>query len=152
MKLTLRSRVLGPMLGTLTEAVDFVDAIWDSLDWRLQRKLRAENRQRTLQQKLRELWEHYDKINVHDAIKNLVVNQVIDFAVGQAMRRGHDYYFRGWEELGIEGPLVGPTFGEAAKRYLRDGLQTQERKIPERQQAQTSRRLPGTAVDALFYR
>lgn len=143
----MRERLLGPLFGKLTETKDFVDAFWDALPWEIRRTWIG--RPRRLLDKMEDLYRHWDKVDIQKALKNLAYNEAMDFVIGRSSQALHKRYFEAMENLGITGPAVGPTYGEAARRYIRNGIPKTLR-TPRTPSPRT--RYPITTPDALFYR
>jgi len=156
-KLNLKSKLgrIGVLFGWLGEANDAIDAVWQALPNEYRHRVGKGNKH-TPQGKLRDLWDHYDQIDMWEAMKNLAYNQAVDFAVGKFNQVGNEAYFRGFDDLGITGPAVGPGFGGAQTRYLTEGAtrgiqETKENRYVRRPPP-PERRIPRTSADALFYR
>lgn len=146
----MREGLLGPLFGKLTEGVDFVESFWDALPWEVRR--RWIGRPRRVQDKLRDLYNHWDKVDMQAALKNLAYNEVMDLVIGRSSRALHDRYFRAWDDLGITPPAVGPTYGQAQQEYLRNAVPKTQKDPPSRPRAPSRPKYPTTTVDALFYR
>ena len=99
----MRARGLGGLLGALnavTEGLDFLDAFWDALpDW-------AKTPFATPQEKMGDLWEHWDALNPADVLENLLKEAAEDRFYGSrsaaqakrnAEQRPHGDLPFGWE-------------------------------------------------------
>lgn len=69
------------LIGFVTESADFIIAIWRALP----AKYRSSNP--TIQSDLRDIYNHFDKIDWTKAISNLLINEVQDRAIGAFGRR-----------------------------------------------------------------
>lgn len=147
-KLQLREALIGPLFGKLTETKDFVDALWDALPWEIRRTWIG--RPRRILDKMQDLYRHWAKVDMQKAIKNLAYNEVMDFVIGRSSQALHDRYFRAWDQLGITGPAVGPTFGQAQQEYIRNGIPKTQKDVYRRPPPRP--RYTTTSADALFYR
>lgn len=77
--------------GKLTEGADVVDALYDALPNNLKIKFRDTNynlQSATPQAKLKQLWEHWDKVDIDAALGNLAKNEIEDFIIGKAGQYG----------------------------------------------------------------
>lgn len=104
--------IAGRVFGAVTEAGDAVDAVYDALPEKLRRRERAKRHGRDprLQTKLRILWENWEEVDVVEAINNLALNHLQDYAIGQANRRTQ----RALTEAGWRRPVgfqAGNTLG-----------------------------------------
>lgn len=164
-KLTLRLPVLGRVLGNLSELRDFLQAIHDALPDEIKRKLYIERRGRKprIPDLLDELYRHWDDVNLLDAAKNIIIEQGKDIIIGRASKTFSRTWLQAHDDLGITPPPVTPLFGRRQQDYVSFGrvrndgtlYTSQTRRIsPPRKNPlrETRRKLPQTAVDALFYR
>lgn len=102
-KMDLIVRLLRGAVNFVTEGMDFVDAIYESIPnqnregyYRVQYYDRVQQRFRefwrggkgshTPQARIRTVWNHWEDANIGDAVHNLVQNQVEDYVIG---RLGH---------------------------------------------------------------
>lgn len=75
------SRLLGKILSGYSEVGDFVDSIHDALPKKYQTK------DGNMLDKLNDIYENWDKVDMSDAIENLVKNEIEDQIVGRIIGR-----------------------------------------------------------------
>ena len=73
-----------------TELSDAVDAVWDAIPWKDRIRYHEGKKNPRPDQKARALWDLFDKIEWNEAVKNLIANQVEDFAYGQQGQKSKD--------------------------------------------------------------
>lgn len=69
-------RFAQPILGPITETWDAVEAIWNALPEDCKTK------HKTLQSMLRDIFDCFERLNVQQAIQNLIANQIEDYVFG----------------------------------------------------------------------
>lgn len=86
----------------VTEGVDAVDAIYDSLPAHIKRRTAKSGRTRkgsylgegtpysTPYDKAMALYRHYRHIDLSEAAKNLIINQIVDYLIGRGSAEGAD--------------------------------------------------------------
>lgn len=82
---------LGRVLNFTTESMDMVTAVWEAIPPRYRASQKYSKKkgkwvqiyQPLPQEKMKELWQHFDKVDVNEAIKNIAVNQLEDAAIGK---------------------------------------------------------------------
>lgn len=103
----------GKVYGLVTESKDAIKCVWGALprDVRMSRG----RGNRTLPNMLDDIWSHADEIDVAQAIKCLVMNEVQDRAIGRASRLGKKL----WKDNLPKGykPVRGPQYGGAFNRH-----------------------------------
>lgn len=82
------ARVAAEVYDAITEGVDFVDALHKSLPKHLRRGRSASG-------KLADLWDHWDRVGVNQAIANLLYNQVEDKLIGGIIQKSRKGYRKG---------------------------------------------------------
>jgi len=105
-KLKARPIVQGALkvIGTVTEGADLVDAIYDALPERFRPRWKNTNhvkRKLTYKEKLQALYDHWDQVDLPEAVKNIVVNQIEDYfygkvgKIGGEISRAHGHHYGG---------------------------------------------------------
>lgn len=110
--------------GKLTEAADVVDALYDALPRHVKLKFRNTNyllQSATPQAKLAVLIEHYDKIDLEDALVGLAENQIEDYVLGRVGQLGKQ-----WAK--DTGRFTGSIDFGATGRYYQMVARTQARR------------------------
>lgn len=119
----LRSRLLGitwKIVNPITEAVDFVDALYDALPdkwilvngkWRINPEWRGmtDNKSKYLnaRQRAELVWDNFDYIDWDQAMKNILYNEIQDRIIGAASRPVADLSREMGRPLGLEaGPAL----------------------------------------------
>ena len=106
-KVTIRS-VAGvglTIVDAIGEGLDMLDALYDALPRDLKR------RGLTPQEKARDLYRHWDKVDISTAIKNLARNGLIDYAFGQLGNAAGRASRNVWNEFGLNISIQrGPIF------------------------------------------
>lgn len=101
---------LGVVYGKVTEAADFIDAVYDALPTK-RRKPFAK-----LHEKLARLYRYSDEIDMKKAFVNLVKAQALDYAIGKSSQIGaqkwKDSLPKGWDSP--RGPGTGQRFTQSA--------------------------------------
>lgn len=95
-----------------TEGVDFVNALYDALPPQYRpryRKTKHEKRAVTPQEKMKALWENADKIDISEAIENLISNQIEDYVYGKI-----------GQQAGRNSELLGRQYGFGQNTIMRD--------------------------------
>lgn len=112
------------IVNMTTESLDFLDALWDALPEEIKRKGARHNRslaeklerkgRKRYSEKVKDVWNHFDKINLTDALENIIKNQVEDFVIGKmskhATKNLRDTQVK-W--YGRKARTAGITWGEA---------------------------------------
>lgn len=100
---------LGVVYGKLTEADDIIDAVYEALPKKYRKPFasRAE--------KLARLYRYADKIDMSDAMYNLVKAQALDYAIGKSSQIGAQKWReslpKGWDSP--RGPGTGSRFTQS---------------------------------------
>lgn len=114
---------IGRILAGVTEAGDFENALWDALPRKYRSKLpksysakmpRAFAPQgldaRVAWIKARDIYRHFDKIDIRKALLNVARNEAGDFIVGKANSKLRKAWRRNpYSYKGIVGPTTGPA-------------------------------------------
>lgn len=98
-------RLLGWLLSGYSEVSDLIDALYDALHEDYQ-----DPRDVTPYDKFQTLWEHIDKVNMSEAMTNIVRDQIEDPKMAEAFERAQELF----ESYGIELPDlrgIGGTSG-----------------------------------------
>lgn len=121
---------IGRAAGTVTEGVDALDAIYEALPKAMRDKARASRHGKDprVTVKLRMVYDHFDQVDLRQAVRNLLENQVEDWFYGQLGQRAQEGLNRsGWKKAtGIEhGNALGktPEGFEGARNPLSDVLE-----------------------------
>lgn len=94
-------------LGAVTEAGDIIDSVWSALPGEV--RWTPGVRKNTPQAKLKDIWDHYDQIDIDKMMENLVLNQIEDSIIGAANAQAG----KAGNGLGIPGSgsrLTNPLF------------------------------------------
>lgn len=77
-------RVIARALSHVTEGLEIVDAFWDALPEKFRKREMAKRHGKppNSQEKLRQIWLHWDQINLNEAIDNIVKNELEDRVFG----------------------------------------------------------------------
>lgn len=164
-KLRLRDSVLGPLLGKISESDDFITDLFDSLPAEIRRRVYRERYMRgdysrlRLPDKLAVLYRHWDDVDVGEAVRNVIESQLQDLVIGKVSKRFAKAWVDAFEQLGLTAPPVTPLFGLRQRQYISDRAKYYGEEYARNRrdqdnglQAQTLRRRPVTAENALFYR
>lgn len=94
-------RIAQKGMRELTEAGDAIDAVYEALPKWLQRYLKKQNGGKNLNpyQKAMAVWSNLDRVDLNDAVVNLVYNQIEDYVIGKGFKSVQDAANR----LGIKG-------------------------------------------------
>lgn len=93
--------VIGRIVGATGEAADFVNALW----WALPKSVRTKGRP-PLQQKALDVYRHFSELDMEQALKNLVVNEIQDRVIGRIGRAVAKVNARSDRPAGL---MVGPA-------------------------------------------
>lgn len=87
--------ILATAVNITTESLDVLDALY----WAVPAEFR--HGERAPQKRAEVVYRHFLDIDILDALKNLIVNQVTDAAVGTVGRKQADFNRLVWEETGV---------------------------------------------------
>lgn len=95
---------LGRFYGSLSEGKELIDDIWGALPDDVKGK-----RRKTPQQKLTDLWQHWDRLDAAKAIGNVIWDKSVDRIIGAAASAGR----KAWRDHAPPGLRAsrGPTLG-----------------------------------------
>lgn len=102
---------LGRLYGRLSEGKELIDDVWGALPKDVKGR-----RRKTIPQKLMDLWEHWDRLDIGQAVQNIIRDKSTDRIIGAAAQRGQ----KEWQTLRKRGlrASVGPQYGSRYTQHV----------------------------------
>lgn len=98
--------LVGWLIGTVTESIDFIEAVHKALPkdvrmhWRKDAKGKWRPVKPAVDVMLADLYQHFDKLDLNEALKNVLIEQLQDAAVGKLGKRAQQEAKPFLEKLG----------------------------------------------------
>lgn len=87
-------------VNAATEAADAIEALWEAIP----KNLRGKSKK--VQDMTADLWKHWRSIDIRNAVINLIMNQIEDFAYGQIGKLSKTVKQELWNQMRLEYPQI----------------------------------------------